>query len=73
MSESLFLWLSNSVRGHNHVGARHCRKPLGRRSGGYEVSTVIIIYIFVTSTYSNIDFHKLKHLEHGNTWQYITI
>ena len=42
-----------------HEGDRHCRKPLGRRSVGFEISTVIIIYIFVTFTHSNIDFHKL--------------
>ena len=41
------------------LGARHCRKPLVRRSGEFEISTGIIIYIFVTFTHSNIDFHKL--------------
>ena len=38
----------------NHEGARHCRKPLGRRSVGSEISTISIIYIFVTFTHSNI-------------------
>ena len=40
-------------------GARHCRKPLGRRSVGSKISIVIIIYTFVTFTVSNIDFHEL--------------
>ena len=41
----------------NHEGARHRRKPLGRHSMGFEISTVIIIYIFFAFTHSNIDFH----------------
>ena len=46
------------------LGARHCRKPLVRRSGEFEISTGIIIYIFVTFTHSNIDFHKLSETLH---------
>ena len=43
----------------NHEGARHRRKPLGRRSMGFEISTVIIIYIICFAfTHSNIDFQK---------------
>ena len=40
-------------------GARHCRKPLGWRNLGIEISTIIFIYIFDTFTDSNTVFHKL--------------
>ena len=44
---------------NNHEGARHRRKPLGRRNMGFEISTVIIIYIICFAfTHSNIDFQK---------------
>ena len=39
-------------------GARHRRKPLGRGRGGVKISTIIIIYIFVAFTHSNIDIYQ---------------
>ena len=50
-----WLALRNRV---NHEGARHRRKPLGRRSMGFEISTVIIIYIHSSQCWVPLTFKK---------------
>ena len=56
-------WLFNENWHFNHEGARHCRKPLGRRHVGFEISTIIIIYIL---SHSLIPIFSLG--VHGNQY-----
>ena len=55
ISDKLFQVSMKDENDETQEGARHCRKPLGRRHVGSKISTIIITYLhFVTFTHSNI-------------------